>query len=69
MQSRLTSPPVAYDFGATAGLLAMHGFFLFMIVSGTVVFEDGLARMAGLAVTIVGALGLWLAVRRPGVES
>lgn len=46
------------------GVLLAHGFFLFMIFNGTVVFEDGAVRVMGLVVTSVGAIALVKAVRR-----
>ena len=46
------------------GVLLVHGFFLFMIFNATVVFEDGAARVMGLVVTAVGAIGAWKAVHR-----
>ena len=48
--------------------LLVHGFFLFMIFNGTVVFEDGATRVLGLGVTSVGGIGLWKAVRRQRVD-
>jgi len=48
-------------------LLLLHGFFLFIIFNATVVFEDGAMRLFGLAVTIVGCIGLAGSVRRARV--
>ncbi|ANM30950.1 hypothetical protein ABI59_17255 [Acidobacteria bacterium Mor1] len=44
-------------------LLAIHGFFLFMIFNATVVFEQGATRLFGAAVTVAGLWGLVAAVR------
>ncbi|MEM6795502.1 MAG: hypothetical protein AAF725_16105 [Acidobacteriota bacterium] len=46
------------------GFLALHGFFLFMIVNGAVVFVPGPRRWLGLVITLAGAAAVGWAVRR-----
>lgn len=45
---------------------SVHGFFLFMIVNGAVVFVHGHARWLGLAL-LAGLLGVWWRSRRKEV--
>ena len=49
-------------------LLAIHGFFLFMVFNATVVFEQGATRVFGAVVTLAGLAGLIAAVRSRSVR-
>ena len=53
--------PEAYRRGSPAWPLLLHGFFLFMIINATVVFETGPVRWFG---GLVAAVGLWGLVQR-----
>jgi hypothetical protein len=55
--------PASYQARSRGGLLLVHGFFLFMIVNGAVVFVQGPLRFLGGIVTAVGLWGVWRAAR------
>lgn len=54
--------PVGYERRAVWKEVAMHGFFVFIMVNGTVVYESGWIRWAGVAVFVGLAVIL---VKRP----
>ena len=56
--------PTGYQQRSRVGVLLVHGFFLFMIFNATVVFETGAVRILGLAVSTLGAIAVWKALRR-----
>ena len=56
--------PERYRRRGNALLLLEHLFLLFLIFNATVVFEEGLARWAGLGVTVLGSATLIAAMRR-----
>lgn len=56
--------PERYRRSSAATTIVLHGFFLFMIVNGAVVFEGGTVGVLGAVVCFLGAVGVALALRR-----
>lgn len=65
--ARWWSNPEAYFRRSNRSLLWFHGFFLFMILNGAVIFVSSPRRWLGLTITLTGAIFLWRALRRPRI--